>query len=234
MLLILTFAILSFLALTVAYPFIISSRLPSNRPSEYLKSRPANDAQEAVVMAGDSLTHGTIGFSYVNILSEELDKKKFRLVNAGVIAHLAWNLSERLDEIIECKPSIITILIGTNDANATRSEKEGKAYLKNSKLPRMPDCVWFEETLQSVVNRLQSETAAYIALLSMPTIGEVPSHPAFRLSLDYGRIVREIARKTGVSYLPLQEQMVEYLEHSPSSPKYPFESGRRQDILLTL
>jgi lysophospholipase L1-like esterase len=231
MLLTLTLAIISLAAVIIAYPFVKSSRLPKNRPSTYLKEPSTDDARKTVIIAGDSLTHGTIGFGYVEMLSEELDKERFRLINAGVNAHLVWNLSERLEEIIECRPSIITILIGTNDASAATSEKEGKAYVKNSRLPRMPDCAWFEETLQSVVKRLQSETSASIALLSMPTIGEDPNHPAFRLSVHYGRVVKEIAEKTGVRYLPLQEEMGAYLDRNPSSPKYPFESERAQMFL---
>lgn len=182
-------------------------------------------------MAGDSLTHGLIGHGYVNIVLEELDMERFILLNAGVNSHLAWNLLERLGEIIDCQPSIITVLIGTNDANAATSEKEGMAYVKNMKLPCLPNLTWFRETLLSIVKRLQNETSASIALLSIPTIGEVPDHPAFKLSLDYGKTVKEVAIKTGVTYLPLQEQMVAYLESNPGSPKYPIEKGRVQMLL---
>jgi len=231
MLLTFAFVILTVIAGIIAYPFVKSSRLPKNRPSICLKGPPTDDDRTVVVLAGDSLTHGLIGFGYVNMLSEELDRARFRLINSGVNAHLAWNLSERLGEIIDCKPSIITVLIGTNDANAATSEKEGRAYVKNMKLPRVPDHDWFQETLQSMINRLQSETSASIALLSIPTIGEVPDHTAFKLSLDYGRTVKEIALKTGVTYLPLQEQMMAYLKENPGSPKYPIERGRVQMLL---
>jgi lysophospholipase L1-like esterase len=223
--------ILTIIAGIIIYPFVKSSRLPKNRPSTFLQRPPTNDGRSVIVLAGDSLTHGLIGYGYVKILLEELDMERFRLINAGVNAHLAWNLLERLDEIIDCQPSIITVLIGTNDANAATSEKEGKAYMKNMKLPRMPDLVWFREILQSIVNRLQNETSASIALLSIPTIGEIPDHPAFKLSLDYGNTVKEVAMKTGVTYLPLQEQMVAYLESNPGSPKYPIEREKVQMFL---
>jgi len=162
MLLILAFVIFTVIAVIIAFPFVKSSRLPKNRPSTYLKGPPSEDGKGVIVLAGDSLTHGLIGSGYVNMLGEELDRARFRLINAGVNAHLAWNLSERLKEIIDCKPSIITVLIGTNDANAATSEKEGRAYVKNMKLPRVPDHAWFQETLQSVIKRLQSETSAII------------------------------------------------------------------------
>ncbi len=231
MLLILNFVISAIIIAIAAYPFVKSSRLPKNRPSTYLKTPSVDNGREVIVLAGDSLTHGLIGFGYVNMVHEELDQTRFRLINAGVNAHLVWNLSERLEEIIACRPSIITILIGTNDANAATSEKECKAYMKNLKLPCLPDLAWFQEILQSVINRLQNETSASIAILSIPTIGEVPDHPAFKLSLDYGRVIKEIAIKSRVTYLPLQEQMLAYLEGNPGSPKYPLERGRVQMLL---
>jgi lysophospholipase L1-like esterase len=228
MLIIIAFVILALIALITIYPLFKSSRLPKNRPETYLKGPLARGNQEVIVLVGDSLTHGRIGSGYVSMLADELDNERFILINAGVNSHLAWNLSQRLDEIIDCKPSIITVLIGTNDVNASTSEKEGQAYVKNMKLPQMPDQTWFKETLQSVINRLQNETSAAIALLSIPTIGEVPDHSAFKLSLDYRSIVKEVAEITGVTYLPLQEQMVTYLEENPGSPKYPIESSRMQ------
>jgi lysophospholipase L1-like esterase len=223
--------ILAILAIITTYPLFMSLRLPKNRPSLYLKELPADENQKVIVLAGDSLTHGLIGVDYISILAEEMDNEKFRLINAGVNSHLVWNLSERLGEIIDCRPSIITVLIGTNDANAATSEKESKAYVKSMKLPRMPDKAWFHEILQSVINRLQSETSAAIALLSIPPIGEAPDHPAFKLSLDFGNTVREVAMKTGVTYLPLQEQMVAYLKDNPSSPRYAFEKERMQMLV---
>jgi len=234
MLLILAFLINSTIIAIIIYPFFKSSRLPKNRPSTFLLQPPANDDRRIIVVAGDSLTHGAIGYGYVNILHEELDMERFSLINAGVNANLAWNLSERLDEIIECQPSVITVLIGTNDANAATSEKEGKVYSKIMRLPRMPDINWFRDTLQLMINRLQSETQASIALLSIPPIGEISDHPAFKLSLDYGKVVKEVAMETSVAYLPLQEQMVAYLESNPGSPKYPYKSGRLRLIFSIL
>ena len=38
----------------------------------------------------------------------------FSIVNAGINGDLAWNLLERLDDVIDCNPNHITILIGTN------------------------------------------------------------------------------------------------------------------------
>lgn len=87
--------------------------------------------------------------------------------------------------------------------------------MRRMKLPQLPDHAWFRETLRTIVTPLQSETSALIALLSIPTIGEKPDHPAFLLSQSYGTSVKEIAMETGVTYLPLQEQMTAYLGENP-------------------
>lgn len=232
MFLILWFVVSAIVIAIAAYPLSKSFRLPKDRPSEYLKQFPS-DQRRVIVLAGDSLTHGLIGYGYINMLKEDLDLEKYALVNAGINANLTWNLSERLDEIIDCNPSIVTILIGTNDANAATSEKEGRAYKKNMNLPRLPDHRWFRETLQALVKRLQTETTASIALLSIPPIGEDPMHDVFRLSLEYGNTVREVASEMNVTYLPLQERMVTYLRDTPGSPKHPFKRNRIR-MLLTI
>lgn len=210
------------------YAFAKSTRLPGNRPSEYLKRKWADDNQSVVVLAGDSLTHGKVGVDYVQMLADTVDAERYALVNAGVNSHLAWNLLQRLDEIVECDPKIVTILIGTNDANAATSREEARAYVRSMKLPQLPDNTWFRETLRTIVTRLQSETSARIALLSIPTIGEKPDDPAFLLSQSYGMTVKEIAMETDATYLPLQEQMVAYLRENPGAPKYPFEKRNVQ------
>lgn len=50
------------------------------------------------MMIGDSITHGRIGTNFVDILSRKFNNYEF--VNAGVNGHLAWNVNQRLDEII--------------------------------------------------------------------------------------------------------------------------------------
>lgn len=196
-------------------------RLPRNRPTKYMKPL----GKKCVVLAGDSITHGQIGASYVSLLQSNLDQSQFSLVNAGVNSHLAWNLLQRLDEIIACAPDYVTIMIGTNDAAAATSRKEAKSYVKRMKLPQMPDDLWFRENLQEVVTRLQKETSARIALISIPPIGEIFDHPAFRMSSEYIKTIQEVANVTGVAYLPLHEKMLLFLKEYPGEPTYPFEKS---------
>lgn len=91
------------------------------------------------------------------------------------------------------------------------------------KLPRKPDSTWYRETLKSLVIRLKTETDAHIALLSIPTIGEEAGHPAFIRSSEYSMIVKNVAEEENISYLPLHEKMVEFLQKFPRKAIYPYE-----------
>ncbi len=191
-------------------------KLPQNRPGNHEKI----EGKKVIVFAGDSITHGQVGENYVRMISERLNDQEYDIVNAGVNTNLAWNLLQRLDEIIECEPELITILIGTNDANASQSEDDAKFYVKSMELPRMPDKDWYRESLQKIVTTLQDRTQAKIALISIPPIGEDPNHSAFRISSDYCVPIKEIASSSGVVYLPFHEKMVEFLMNHPGNPAY--------------
>jgi lysophospholipase L1-like esterase len=206
----------------IVYVYWQMMKLPMNRPEKYRKLT----TKKVVVLAGDSITHGQVGENYVTMLSQRLDKEQFELVNAGVNSQLAWNLLQRVDEIVNCEPDYVTIMIGTNDANAAASEKEAESYVKRMKLPQLPDQTWFRENLQEIVTELQKRTAAEIALISIPPLGEDPDHLAFRLSSEYCKSMKEVASQTGVTYLPFHEKIIEILKERPGSPEYPFEKAR--------
>ncbi len=212
------------LILLIGGAYYQSERLPKNTPSEYLKHRSRNtDSKRVVVFMGDSITHGRIGVNYVNMIEGQLEGEHVEFINAGINSELAWNLLQRVDEVIQCEPEIVTVLVGTNDANASMAEDTMKSYVKRMKLPRDPDSDWYRESLLSLVKKIKNETSAKIALLSIPTIGEDSNHPAFNRSSEISEIVHKVAKEMGVTYLPLHEKMVEVLQDTLANPSYPFE-----------
>jgi lysophospholipase L1-like esterase len=199
-------------------------KLPSNAPSKYLKQQSGNDKQRPVlVLLGDSITHGRIGVNYADIVADQLEDRDLEIVNAGINSELAWNALQRLNEVIDCEPDIVTVLIGTNDANATMSKDIMRGYIRNMKLPREPSSEWYRRSLISIVEGLKVKTTAKIALLSIPTIGENTSDPAFMRSSEYSTVVKEVAEETDATYLPLHEEMREYLHKTYGNVKYPYE-----------
>lgn len=196
-----------------------AQRLPDNNPRAFL-ARNAQARQGAVVVcAGDSITHGRVSINYVDILSRRLSSRGFIFVNAGINSELAYNLGLRLDEIIKCDPDVVTVLIGSNDANATLSESAMERYLEDMLLPRRADSAWFRRNLAAVCDRLKAETRARIALISLPPMGEEPGSDAYRRAAEYSRIIREIAADRGVDYLPLNEEMTRGIEARGKMPE---------------
>ena len=83
---------------------------------------------KTVVCFGASLTAGTVSFNYLDLLAARPSLAGFRFINHGVNGDLAWNGLERLDRVIAERPDFVTILIGTNDVNATMGERNLLRY----------------------------------------------------------------------------------------------------------
>ncbi|MCS6795863.1 MAG: GDSL-type esterase/lipase family protein [Raineya sp.] len=202
-----------------AYLYGFLFKTAPNNPKNFL-AKPQNSEKKRIVFAGDSLTCGNMSADYTAMVAEKL-KNAYEYINAGVNADLAYNLLQRLDEIIACKPDFVTILIGTNDANATIFKQNQAVYQKLKKLPQPATIFWYEENLCKIVERLQNETSAQIALISMPVIGENLKHKVHSHIKEYVEVVKKVAQKYQVAYLPLYEKHVEFLEkQSPIRKEY--------------
>ena len=92
--------------------------------------------------------------------------------NAGVDRNLAYNLLQRLDDVIACRPDVVTVLIGTNDVNATFSQAWEDACRKEQRLPEKPTLAWYRLNVERSSIACKWETDAKIALLDLPMLGE--------------------------------------------------------------
>ena len=188
---------------TCFYLYNAATRLPDNRPQAFLNKNVAA-GQKVVVCVGDSLTHGRVSHNYVDDLDGRFPDD-YLFVNAGINSELAYNVLQRIDDIIALKPDYITILIGSNDALGTFSEQSAQRYIKKWHLPQAPDRKWFRKNLTQIVTRLQAETRARIALLSLPPVTENVEHPGYLQARAYSMVIREIAQARQLAYLPLNE-----------------------------
>jgi lysophospholipase L1-like esterase len=183
--------------------------------------------RSSVACFGASLTAGTVSFNYVELLRSKPELAGFTFSNHGVNGDLAWNGLQRLDKVIAEQPDFVSILIGTNDVNATMSERNLHRYRGFNHLPVEPTLAWYEQNMREIVGRLKQETRARLALLSLAMIGEDLEHEANRKLALYNDVIRRIAGDESVDYLPLHERMVEYLHaheadraHLPSRLAY--------------
>jgi lysophospholipase L1-like esterase len=219
----------------LAYLGISHLRLvpPDNDPASYILAHPAAARNKHLaVCAGDSITRGAVSANYVDLLAARL--KRWDFVNAGVNSELAFNLAARLDQIIELNPDAVTILIGTNDVNATFGLRSALGYYAIQRFPERPNPLFFRENLTLIVRRLKRETKARIALFSIPPIGEESDHYAYLRTEEYSSIIRDIAKSEEVAYLPLRERLIDYLESLPPSrhplPFHRFGAAGRRAI----
>ncbi|WP_146036889.1 SGNH/GDSL hydrolase family protein [Leptospira inadai] len=160
-----------------------------------------------VVCMGDSITHGRVSYDYVNGLASDFDLEKFSFVNAGINSRLAYNLLQKVDDIIALEPDFITILIGTNDVKASLSAEESERYIKLWRLSEPPSKELFVSSLHNLIMKLRSETNAKIALISLPPLGEVLQSEPYLRSSEFSGEIRKIAEAERVSYLPLHEEL---------------------------
>jgi len=84
-------------------------------------------------------------------LSGALARMDMSFVNAGINGQLAYNLLRRLDDIVACRPDVVTILIGTNDVNATFSQAWEDTYRKEQKLPEKPTLAWYRLNVERII-----------------------------------------------------------------------------------
>ena len=170
-----------------------------------------------LVCAGDSITCGLVSANWVVQVAQTVSPR-MDTVNAGVNGDVAWNLLSRLDDIIACRPAAVTVLIGTNDVLAQISTARSDQYLKQKRLPQRPTPQWYEDSLQQIVGRLQSGTAAAVALMSLTPLGDATTGRWDDLIAPYNAIIHAVASRAGVPVLPAHERVTELIAHEPTAP----------------
>ena len=210
---------------TCFYLYRAATRLPDNHPLAFSNATIAA-GQKVVVCIGDSLTHGRVSHNYVDDLDQRFPDD-YLFVNAGINSELAYNVTQRLDAVIALKPDYVTILIGSNDVLGSLGDRSARRYIKKWKLPQTPDRPWFRENLERIVARLQTETRAKIALLSLPPVTETAQHPGYRQARAYSAVIREVAQDRALAYLPLNEILTFVIEGDSRENKLVFKGPER-------
>jgi lysophospholipase L1-like esterase len=207
----------------------------------YLVRRPAPDnplecareklcaGKRVVVCIGDSITRGEVSYNYVDLLQERLGDG-FEVINAGINSELSYEALQRLDQVLACEPAMVTVLIGTNDANASIADEGALWTMQHRRLPHKPSIGWYEENMEAIVERLQRQTRAHIALLSLPPIGEELGSQPVRTTRWFSEVVRRVARRYRVAYLPVFEQMTDYLTEHPPAEKLEHENWQWHSV----
>jgi lysophospholipase L1-like esterase len=212
---------------TVAWKWYRVLQPPARAPERWSESlRPASGP--VVLCLGDSITHGHLGSDWTDLLA----RRGLCVVNGGINGELAWNLAQRVDRALACRPDVVTVLIGANDAMGAHDEASGRHYVKLVNLPRMPDLEWFEENLRTLVRQLRDRSQARIALMSLAPIGEDPEAPIAALIGECNAVIARVAEDLGVELLPLHDRLAARLAESSRPTHHQYVPGIRSTMRM--
>ena len=188
------------------------------------KSPDASDldrtATTLVACVGDSITRGSVSADYVTLLDHRMAPAGFEFINEGVNGNLAWNVGQRLDAVIARRPDVVTLLVGTNDVNATLDERSQRNYRRSQGLPVRASLPWYRENVAAILDRLAGETDAQVLVLDIPMLGEDLSSE-WNLRVEaHTAALREICAERGVRCLPLHDRLAGMLPVGHQPPPY--------------
>ena len=146
-----------------------------------------------IVFLGDSITEAPNG--YVSIVERMISTLapdiRVTCINAGVGGNQVMDMLERIgDDVIMQDPDWICISVGINDVwyglNGTSLEHFIDKYLE-------------------LLNTLQSQTVAKLALFTTTVIGEDLKSEANHRLMEYNDYIRQVAKKRKMLLVPMNE-----------------------------
>jgi len=179
-------------------------------------------AQKTLICFGDSLTEGTIGASYVDILRQRLPAA-IRVINAGINGDTTINLLRRFErDVVPYRPDLVVILVGLNDLTTAYGWPSNRAYYRFIKrVPIALTPTLFARAYQRLIAALRQHTQAQLALCTLTTVGEQPDH-AFQSHIDaYSTIIRALAEREQLQLIDLRRAFQATLIEDPrDGPPY--------------
>jgi lysophospholipase L1-like esterase len=195
-------------------------RRPAGDPKAVLAAGgPPADAK-VLVCLGDSITQGGIGTHWVGRLRQRLGEDAF-VVNAGINGQVTWDLRQRLDAVARCRPTAVTLMVGTNDAVGSLSAEWAAYYRKNNKLPQEPTEAWYAEQYDALVAELVTITPRLVCVTLAP-LGEDPTTPAEAALRRHNDVIRASAARHGAELLDLHPALLDLQARAGGSPSVPF------------
>ena len=196
----------SIIAAAVAAAFFYVSKIisspPKGRAEEYLKTKEQQN-KKIIACIGDSLTHGNIGQSWVDYLREEFPNDVF--LNEGINGNTAWQVLQRLDPILQCKPDLIILMIGTNDALGSFDKDSGLRYKKNNNLPEVPSLGKYKEELSMLIDKISNQSN--VAICTLPPIGENIDSKVNKHIKKFNDYIELIATQKKISLLKVSDAL---------------------------
>ena len=201
-LLIILIAAVIIIAAAFFYVSKIISTPPFGRAEDYIKSQ-NNKNQRVIACVGDSLTHGNVGQSWVDYLRNEFPNDTF--LNEGINGNTVWQVLKRLEPMLSCRPDIVIVMIGTNDALGSFDVNSGLRYKRNNKLPEVPTFEKFKEQLSELIERLSE--VPEIGICTIPPIGENKDSLVNMHVKRFNEFIESIAKQKNIKLLPVSNNL---------------------------
>ena len=184
-----------------------------------------NTSKHTVVCLGASMVRGQLSYNFVNLLEQHMAEGGFQFINAGVAGDQAYNVLMRLDSVIDYRPDFVIILVGTNDVTAALSPKLARISRLTRRFPQPPSAEFYQHNMLRIIRTLKEKTSAKIVLVSLPVLGEdLESIPNQRIK-EYNALLKEIADREQVGYLPVHEHQERYLREVQQGRGRSYEGG---------
>jgi len=161
-----------------------------------------------VACIGDSLTHGNLGVCWVDMLRKYFPKDVF--LNEGVNGELACQVIQRIEPILECKPDIAILMIGSNDAMGSFDKESGERYMLRNKLSELPTLENYKKLLPDLIDYLS--VVARVAICTLPPIGEQHDSEINKYVYKFNDFITKTAQEKNVSLLNVSDLMWEELD----------------------
>ena len=166
------------------------------------------------IALGDSLTAGVGASGFEHTYSYLVAKKIIQpnqTINLTPLSTPGYKsvdlINYHLDQAIQLKPDIVTILVGVNDVHGLGPSARG-----------------FHQNYETLVRRLDTETKADIYLIAIPYIGtDSLLWPPYRnyysaRTKTFNNIIEGLAKQYGARYIDLYSNTIQYAKKN--SPYY--------------
>ena len=221
---ILSVLVATVIIITVAF-FYVSS-IVENPPKGQAKDLSQNSSLNTgrvIACIGDSLTHGNIGDCWVESLRDEYPEDTF--LNEGINGDVVWQVQQRIEPILACKPDIVILMIGSNDAMASFNKHSGERYKHNNNLPEVPTFESYQRLLPELLDSLSD--IPKIALCTIPPVGENPDSAVNQHVKMFNDFIELTASNKNISLIPVSS----FLWDDLSSRTYPFRKDYDPKVL---
>lgn len=167
--------------------------------------------KKKILFLGASITQGKISKSYVKMIKEKLETKRYKFINQGIAGYESYNVLMKLDKGIKIMPDFTIILVGTNDVLSSLDPKLAKLSRKLKHIPHEPILEHYSENINGIINKLKKETNSKIAIASLPFVGENIDSIENKTIAEYNTEIKNIADKENIVYLPVFEKQKVFL-----------------------